>query len=302
MAHRALIPFKSADPGLSGLPVEVFAAGDPVPGDLESIEFFVPTYNAGPAGALIDRMPALRIVQTLTAGYESVIGHIRDGMTLCNGRGLHDASTSEHALALILAARRQIPRWVRDGDAHRWDPEIPSALGGSTVLIVGYGSIGVALGRRIEACEARVLKVASRARDDIHGVDELLALLPDADIVVLILPLTVATDRLFGARELSAMRDGSLLVNVGRGRVLDTEALVAQRGRILAALDVTDPEPLPADHPLWDTPGVLITPHIAGGSALFHPRAVELISQQLRRFDAGEELANVVAGPRRQAR
>jgi phosphoglycerate dehydrogenase-like enzyme len=166
------------------------------------------------------------------------------------------------------------------------------------VVIVGYGSIGKALEKRLVACEAEVVRVASRARpaERVHGIEELAGLLPDADIAVLILPDAPDTVRLFGADLMARLPDGALVVNVGRGRTLDTEALAAETatGRLRAALDVTDPEPLPADHPLWAHPGVIITPHIAGGAATFYPRARHFVADQLHRYATGVELRNVV--------
>lgn len=166
------------------------------------------------------------------------------------------------------------------------------------MLLVGYGSIGQAIERQLLAAEALVTRVASRARPDagVHGVAELPSLLPEADIVVLVLPDTPATRGLLGAPELAALPGGALVVNVGRGTAIDTEALLAQTraGRLRAALDVVDLEPLPADHPLWTVPGVVLTPHIAGGSASFYPRAKKLAADQLRRYARGEELLNLV--------
>jgi phosphoglycerate dehydrogenase-like enzyme len=166
------------------------------------------------------------------------------------------------------------------------------------VLLVGYGSIGQAIERQLLAAEAVVTRVASRARpdEDVHGVDELPALLPEADIVVLVLPDTPATRGLIDAKALAALPDDALVVNVGRGTAIDTGALLAETrtGRLRAGLDVVDPEPLPSDHPLWTVPGVVITPHIAGGSASFYPRARKLAAEQLRRYVQGEELLNLV--------
>src|SRR6202012_618890 len=177
------------------------------------------------------------------------------------------------ALGLLLAAQRELPRWVRDQEAGRWEHAHTRSLAGSRVLIVGYGSIGAALGRRLTACEAEVTRVARSPRpaEDVHAVEELDALLPAADAVVLVTPLTEQTRGLLDTRRLALLPDGALVVNVGRGPVLDTGALLAETssGRLRAALDVTDPEPLPADHPLWASPGGVIPPHVAGGAATF---------------------------------
>lgn len=293
---RALLPWEGLEPADFEPPVAVYDGIAEPPG-LDDIGCYVLPYAKPHAVPLIANMPRLRMVQTLNAGYDDVLPYLPAGATLCNGRGLHDASTAEHALGLILAAQRNLPTWVRNQDRHDWQQKHTDSLADCRVLIVGYGSIGQALGSRLTACEATVVPVASRPRPGVHGISELAALLPTADIVVLILPLTESTDKIFGANELKLLQDNALLVNVGRGRLVDTDALLAENGRIRAALDVTDPEPLPADHPLWSLPGVLITPHVAGGSATFYPRARRFLTEQLRRIGAGEALQNVVLGP-----
>jgi phosphoglycerate dehydrogenase-like enzyme len=272
------------------------ATPDSEPADevLAQVGLWVMPYAVPDAVRLLPRLPRLRAVQSLSAGVEKLLPLLPAGVALHNGRGLHDASTAEHALGLILAAQRDLPRWVADQADGRWQPHFTRSLADRRVTIVGYGSIGAALERRLLACEAQVVRVARRARpeQDVHAVSDLPNLLPDTDIVVLVLPENASTAGLFGARELAALPDGALVVNVGRGRTLDTEALLAHTstGRLRAALDVTDPEPLPAGHPLRRCPGVLITPHVAGGSAAFRPRAERLIVEQVRRFAAGREL------------
>ncbi|OLT28409.1 dihydrofolate reductase [Nocardiopsis sp. CNR-923] len=281
--------------------VDLYGGGAAPESALEEVAFYQVPYTPSTQGAdarldIIARMPALEVVQLLSSGYEHVLSHVPEHVTLCNGRGLHDASTAEHALALMLAAQRDLPRWALDQRDHRWGPVPQRSLADSRVMVIGYGSIGEAVECRLLPFETEVVRVASRARPDegVHGVDELHALLPGADVVVLVTPLTERTRGLFGAREFALLRDDALVVNVGRGPVLDTEALLAQNGRVRAALDVTDPEPLPADHPLWDAPGVLVTPHVAGGSSAFYPRARAFLARQLARWATGEPLANVV--------
>ncbi|MGW2023857.1 2-hydroxyacid dehydrogenase [Streptomyces decoyicus] len=267
---------------------------------LRRVGLWVLPYAVPGAERLLPRLPALRAVQSLSAGVEKLLPLLPAQVALHNGRGLHDASTAEHALGLILAAQRDLPQWVADQRAGRWEPRFTRSLADSRVAVIGYGSIGAALERRLLACEADVVRVARRARpqENVHAVDELLALLPEVDIAVLVLPETPATTGLFGAKELAALPDGALVVNVGRGRTLDTEALLreAGAGRLRAALDVTDPEPLPAAHPLRTAPGVLLTPHVAGGSASFRPRAERLVVEQVRRFAAGVPLSNAYPG------
>ncbi|MGW7517367.1 2-hydroxyacid dehydrogenase [Streptomyces sp. NPDC054796] len=273
----------------------------PPPEDLARVGLWVLPYAVPGAERLLPRLPALRAVQSLSAGVEKLLPLLPEGVSLHNGRGLHDASTAEHALGLILAAQRELPRWITDQREGRWEPHFTRSLADCRVAVIGYGSIGEALERRLLACEARVVRVASRARpeEDVHAVSELPRLLPEVDIAVLVLPETPATTGLFGRDELAALPDGALVVNVGRGRTLDTRALLdeTRSGRLRAALDVTDPEPLPADHGLRSAPGVLVTPHVAGGSAAFRPRAERLVVDQVRRYAAGEPLANAYPRP-----
>lgn len=267
------------------------------PPDLTGVEFYVLPYDSGSEPPkLIANMPSLRAVQSLSAGVDSLLPLIPDGVTLANGRGLHDLSVAEHTLALILAAQRDLPRWFRQQRSGSWDREHTRSLADERVLLVGYGSIGKAIERYLLAGEADVVRVASTAREGVHGIDELPELLPAANIVVLILPDSPATRGLIGEAELAALPDDALVVNVGRGTAIDTAALTQEvsDGRLRAALDVVDPEPLPPAHPLWQLPGAIITPHVAGGSDSFYPRAKRLVEQQLERFAAGEPLVNVV--------
>jgi len=296
---RILVPWEqNRENAPEQLTVEVYdGCGEPPAEVLDDVVFYVVPYGRVQQVRLMRRMPRLRAVQLLTAGYEHALPHLPPGVRLYNGRGLHDASTAEHAVALVLAAQRDLPRWAADQRAHVWDPHYTRSLAGCRVLIVGYGSIGAAIEERLRPFEVTVTRLARRARpaSGVHGVEELHRLLPETDIVVVVTPLTPATRGLIGAAELAALPDDALVVNVGRGPVVDTEALLAERGRVRAALDVTDPEPLPADHPLWDAPGVLVTPHVGGGSTAFYPLAKRFVDEQLRRWAAGEPLVNRVS-------
>jgi phosphoglycerate dehydrogenase-like enzyme len=297
---RVLVPWKEIREAVAdlGLGVEIFTGEAPGPADLDDVAFFTVPYDQPYGAEPIARMPHVQVVQALTAGYDNLLPLLPDGAALCNARGLHDASTAELALALILAAQRELPRWIRAQDRRQWDHAHTRSLAGSRVVIVGYGSIGAALGTRLRACEADVVSVARRPRpgEGVHGAEELDALLPSADIVVLVTPLTPDTAGLMDTRRLALLPDGALVANVGRGPVLDTGAMLAEAGagRLRAALDVTDPEPLPADHPLWACPNVIITPHVAGGAAAFYPDAARFVADQIRRFAAGEPLVNVI--------
>jgi len=306
---RILVPWQSVSDALGdigghtdgSLTVEVFTGDAPGPDDLSDVVFFTVPYDRPFGTEPIPRLSGVRVIQALTAGYEHLVALLPAGVTLCTARGLHDSSTAEHALALILAAQRELPRWTRAQDEGRWEHTHTRSLAGCRVLIVGYGSIGSALDARLRACEAETVRVARRPRPDeeVFGVADLDVLLPSADIVVLITPLSAETQGLLDARRLALLPDSALVVNVGRGPVLDTSAILAETasGRLRAALDVTDPEPLPSGHPLWHSPGTIITPHVAGGAADFYPKAADFIGQQIRRFAAGEPLRNVVAEP-----
>jgi phosphoglycerate dehydrogenase-like enzyme len=238
------------------------------------------------------------VVQTLTAGVEHVRHYVPDGVQLCNGRGIHDTSTAELAVGLVVASLRGIPEFVRAQERAEWAPERRESLADKQVLIVGYGQIGQAIEARVRPFEAEVVRVARSARDGVHAIEDLPDLLPEADVVVLIVPGTTETTRLFDAAMLARMKDGALLVNLSRGSVVDTDALLAelQARRLHAALDVVDPEPLPEDHPLWQAPQLLLVPHVGGNSTAMQPRADKLVRGQLHRFAAGEPLANVMSG------
>ncbi|WP_432142035.1 2-hydroxyacid dehydrogenase [Streptomyces sp. bgisy084] len=308
-AHDVWLPIPPEEIGglPDGLHYVHWDAGPDYPADPARCAFYAVPYMKSAEILLrpLRRMSRVRVVQALTAGTENLLPGLSDmpsGAQLCNARGLHDASTAELALTLILAALRDIPGFVRAQDAGEWRPDFRPALADKSVLIVGYGSIGSAIEDRLTPFEcARVVRIARTARDTVRGpvhpLSDLSAHLPDADVVVLATPLTDATRGLVGSGFLAQMKDGALLVNVARGRVVDTGALLAEleSGRLYAALDVTDPEPLPTGHPLWHAPGVLVTPHVGGPSSAFLPRAKRLIRDQLTLFAAGEPLRNVVA-------
>ncbi len=277
----------------------------PLPPDVDPADVdvaVVPNYFLRPEGfrALAD-LPRLRVVQLPSAGYEHALGHLPPGLTVCNGRGVHDAGTAELALALVLASQRGIDEAVRAMPAGRWEPRPRSSLADRRVLVLGHGAVGSAVARRLEAFETDVVRVARTARDlpegRVHGMDELPGLLPGVDVVVVIVPLTEATRHLVDAAFLARLPDGALLVNVARGKVVDTDALLAEvsSGRLRAALDVTDPEPLPADHPLWRAPNVIITPHEGGYTDATTPRLAALLLRQVEALTAGDEPVNVVA-------
>lgn len=269
--------------------------------EFERVEFYVRAYYAGyREGALLARMPNLRVVQTLTAGFDDVLPFLPAGVTLCNAAGVHDASTAELTVGLMIAMQRGLHEYRDRQHRGEWRHEFRPALADSRVLIVGAGHIAAAITRRLQPFEVQVDRVGRTARLDalgpVHAMADLHRLLPEADIVSLIVPLTSDTEGLVDADFLARMKPGALLVNTARGRVVDTDALVAalQAGHVRAALDVTDPEPLPADHPLWQAPNCLITPHIGGDTAAFLPRAKRLVHDQVGRWWSGQPLHNVV--------
>jgi phosphoglycerate dehydrogenase-like enzyme len=287
--------------GVETVPWDV--VGDPPRRD--EIVLVVPPYMVPSPWERLALLPRLQVVQLLTAGYETVVPKLPPGVRLANAAGVHDASTAELAVTLTLSSLRGIPDFVVAQGHSQWLPaRFRPALADRKVLILGYGGVGVAIARRLSGFEVVLTAVASRARAGdglvarVHGVDELPALLPEHDVVIVIVPLSKATTGLVDREFLASMREGALLVNVSRGKVVDTDALVeaAGSGRIMAALDVTDPEPLPTDHPLWKTPGVLISPHVGGMSTAFAPRAVSLLRDQIAAFLGERPLRNVVSG------
>ncbi|WP_244929101.1 2-hydroxyacid dehydrogenase [Nocardioides sp. W7] len=283
----------------TGLRYEVVDPTESVPDSVGEVGFYVTPYQMGPAvGDVLPRMSSLRVVQTLSAGVDNVRSRVPADVTLCNGRGIHDTSTAELTLALTLASLRGIPDFVRQQGRREWRGGWRPALADKRVLLVGYGAIGEAIEARLLPFETEVVRVARTARDGVHPIEDLPVLLPDADVVILIVPLTEATRGLVDAGFLGRMKEGALLVNVARGAVVVTDDLVAalHAGTVTAAIDVADTEPLPADSPLWDAPGLLISPHVGGASSAMWPRAHRLVRDQLHRFAAGEPLHNVMTG------
>ena len=255
--------------------------------------------------AVFEQLPGLRVVQSFSAGVDYLLPLIPSGVMLCSAVGVHDASVSEWVVAAILSMRRRLPEfgrlqrraeWVRDlAEPGDFSNHPIDDLEGGTVLVLGYGSIGKALAVRLAPLGARVVGVAQHARPDAVTAESLPQLLPGADVVVDLLPLTSGTRKFVDAKFLSQMKPGAMFVNAGRGGTVDTDALLdaLRTGQVRAALDVTDPEPLPADHPLWKEPNVLITPHIAGTVARWEHRAYRFAGEQIRRYAAGQPLLGV---------
>ena len=267
----------------------------PPSGEAAQAQVWVP-HGGEPVPEFVAALPRLRLVQLTSAGAERFAGRLPDGIVLCNARGAHTPATAEWVVAATLAAQRGLPDFVRAQDTGRWAPRTHRSLVGARVLVVGAGDIGRRIGAMLSGFDAEPTFVGRTARDGVHGTEELPALLPHADVVVVIVPVTAETTGLVDAAFLAAMPDGALLVNAARGVVVDTGALLAEltAGRLRAALDVTDPEPLPEGHPLWSAPGLLLTPHVGGAVPDSGARAQAAVLAQLRRVLAGEPLTDVV--------
>ena len=249
-----------------------------------------------PDNGFLESLPRLRLVQLLSAGAENFVGRLPEGVVLCNARGAHTPSTAEWVVAATLAAQRGLPFFVREQEAGRWSFATHSSLVGARVLVVGAGDIGRAIGRMMAGFDVDLTYVARTARDGVRSTADLPRLLPDADVVIVVVPLTPETWGMVDAGFLAAMKDGALLVNAARGVIVDTAALLAEltAGRLRAAVDVTDPEPLPEGHPLWSAPGLLLTPHVGGAVPQTNARAAAAVVDQIGRILAGEPLANEV--------
>ena len=281
--------------GITHLPTDGVA---PTTSDLEQIEFFVPRYMGGPqAIAMIPQMKNLKVIQSPNAGVDDVLKIRPEGVTLCNAAGVHDASTAELAVALAIASRRGFAAFAKDQAAGHWGHERMASLADSNVAIVGYGNIGKTIAKMLSNFEVTITAFSRSGKDGALTLDHFDRLLPTFDLIILIVPLNDQTHHLMNATRLAAMKDGAALVNVARGPVVDTDALIAElnSGRITAGLDVTDPEPLPAGHPLWSARNVIITPHVGGDSAAFVPRGRKLVEEQLARYASGQPLLHIVA-------
>ena len=266
-------------------------------GDFSEVTFYVPAYMGGRAALeLTKQMPNLKYLQMPNAGYDDAMEFVRPGMTLCNGRSIHDDSTAELAVGLTIASLRNFPEFVRNQDKGKWVHTREKSINDRKIGVIGFGSIGSTVARMLSGFSVEIMPFTQSGRDNTTPINDLDKHLPSLDVVILILPLTKESKHLFDARRLALMKDGALLVNVARGPIVDTDALVKElnSGRITAALDVTDPEPLPDGHPLWSAKGVLISPHVGGNTTAFEPRARRLIKSQLELLAAGKPLNNII--------
>lgn len=287
-----------------GMTAQTWDGREPFPESADEVEVIVMPFGVEPdVLAKASALPKLKLIQLRSAGAEAYTPYVADHVTLCNARGAHDPATSEWVAAAMLAHVRHFPEMAVAQHEGRWvRPPFGDTLDGKRVLIVGYGSIGAAVERRLAGWDITVERVARTARPartgqpEVKGIGDLYDLLPAADVVVLLVPVTEETRGLAGARFLAAMKDGALLVNAARGSIVDPDALLAElaSGRLRAALDVTDPEPLPDGHPLWKAPGLLLTPHVGGWVEGGHDRASDMARANLVRYASGEPLRNVI--------
>ena len=317
---RVGVDEKLAEELLQGFPPEAQIVRIPrQSSEVLDVDFWIIPFARKNAQETFRRLRGVKVVQSMMAGIDWIAPWLPKDVILCDGRGIHDISASEWVLAAILASLKRLPLYRDMQTAEIWrgqaaetggflnesGPQIGQYkvlgddLAGKTVLIVGYGSIGAAIEARLAPFGVDILRVARSARTTplVAGVHVLDQLLPKADIVVAIVPLTPETTGMIGAKQIGLMKRGALLVNAARGPVVDTVALVEalHRHRISAALDVTDPEPLPQGHPLWSAPNCLITPHVGGSTPEFIRRAFRFGAEQVRRYIAGEPLENVVS-------
>lgn len=309
-----------SDSLLQGFPTQSEIVRIPAePASPIEIDFWVSPIEASAARLQWPHLRGVKVVQSLYAGVDALLKILPRDVTLCDARGVHDTPIAEWAVGAILAMQKYFPFYLElqrnrdwpgrsgaeeiyamrnDAELDEHSPVLVDELAESTVLIVGYGSIGEAIERRLAPFGVQILRVARSPRSGVSPVADLDSLLSLADIVVCILPLTSDTHHLFDARRIAILKPGALIVNVGRGATIDTRGLVEalQQRRIRAAIDVMDPEPLPKESPLWSAPNLLLTPHVAGDSARFMARALKLAAEQAQRFALGEALLNVVTG------
>jgi phosphoglycerate dehydrogenase-like enzyme len=299
MTVTVLVPDEEGVTALSeidGVRPVVYRQGEQVPAEAAEAEVLVT--GGRPTEAMWRELPNVKLVQLLVAGAEDWIGNVPDGVLLSTCRGAHGGSSAEWVVAVLLAMYRGLHDFADGQRQRRWERRTTDTLQGKRVLIVGAGDLGRQLRRRLETFDVRCTMVGATSREGVHAVGELPRLLPEHDVTVLMVPLTQHTRGLVDAGFLAAMPDGAILVNVSRGPVVDTDALVAElaSGRLRAALDVTDPEPLPDGHPLWEVPGLVLTPHVGGAVSGVRQRAYAVVVRELSHYLGGELPKNLVHG------
>ncbi|MFC5286187.1 2-hydroxyacid dehydrogenase [Actinokineospora guangxiensis] len=301
MTTIALVPDDQAVQALAdvrGLRAVRYQTLDELPDEAEKAQVLVPGIGVPAGSDVAAHLPSLRLVQLLTAGVEAWVGKVPEHVLLSAGRGAHGATTAEWAMTALLTIYREFRELEDARRAGSWAPRVTETLWDKRVLVVGAGDLGRQMRRKLTAFDAHPTLVGTRARDGVHAVADLPDLLPEHDAVVVVVPMTSATRGMVDAAFLARMRDGAILVNAARGPVVDTDALLAelQSGRLRAALDVTDPEPLPAGHPLWTAPGLLLTPHVGGSASGHRERAYRVMAEQIALFVESGTTANLVRG------
>lgn len=301
MAVIVLVPDDygiTAMSGIDGVRPMRYHPGEPLPDGSEHAEVLVPQLLSRADTVDLTRLPKLRLVQLLTAGADGWIGKLPDGVRVSTGRGAHGASSAEWVMAALLHIYRELGRFVDAQRAQHWLSHQSDTLVGKRILVVGAGDLAGELVRRLAGFDTVVTLVGTRARDGVRSIDELPGLLGGQDVVVLTVPVTSRTTGMVDAAFLAAMKDNAVLVNIARGPIVNTNALLAElnSGRLRAALDVTDPEPLPPGHPLWTAPNLLLTPHVGGNSSGRRERGYAVARAEITRFVAGEDPKNLVRG------
>lgn len=302
---RISVPDSSWQGVLDDLPVEVVEWDGKAPQPEGRLDLAVWPYTLDPSDMAAVDASRIGLIQGQSLGYDGVADVLSAGGRYANAVDVHEDSTAELAMALLLAAVRKLDVFAAQQAEGRWRKSWTTSLLDRRVLLLGVGGIGRRMATRLDGFGCEIVRVGTRARDDehghVHGTDELADLLPTVDAVVVAVPLTPDTERIVDAQFLAALPDGAIVVNVARGRTADTDAVLAEAGRIRYASDVFDPEPLPADHPLWSAPGVIITPHVGGMTSAMAPRIQAVVRGQVERLLAGEEPADVVVDHRESA-
>lgn len=299
---RISVPDSSWQGVLDDLPVEVVEWAGKAPQPEGRLDLAVWPYTLDPSDMAAVDASRIGLIQGQSLGYDGVADVLSAGGRYANAVDVHEDSTAELAMALLLAAVRKLDVFAAQQAEGIWRKSWTTSLLDRRVLLLGVGGIGRRMAARLDGFGCEIVRVGTRARDDehghVHGTDELADLLPTVDAVVVAVPLTPVTERIVDADFLAALPDGAIVVNVARGRTADTDAVLAEAGRIRYASDVFDPEPLPADHPLWSAPGVIITPHVGGMTSAMAPRIQAVVRGQVERLLAGEEPADVVVDHR----
>jgi len=299
---RVAVPDATWDGVLDDLPVEVvrWDGGEPQPEGF--LDLVVWPYTVNPTALAEVDASRIGLIQGQALGYDGVDELLGEGGRYANAVDVHEDSTAELAIALLLAATRKLDVFAAQQAEGRWRKSWTFSLNDARVMLLGVGGIGRRVADRLDGFGCELVRVGTTARDDerghVHGTDELDELLPTVDAVIVAVPLTADTEGLVDAGFLSRLRDGAIVVNVARGRTADTDAVLAEAGRLRYASDVFDPEPLPEDHPLWSAPGVIITPHVGGMTSAMAPRIQAVVRGQVERLVAGEEPADVVVDHR----